>query len=80
MPGNDIAAEDLATCREAVQDETNPPMMVWLDAKSGGLAVQFDLRHAVQVCALPVVIPVEVLRANGVNAALLDAIAAAHGQ
>ena len=80
MPGNDIAAEDLATCREAVQDEANPPMMVWLDAKSGGLAVQFDLIHAVQVCALPVVIPVEVLRANGVNAALLDAIAAAHGQ
>ena len=80
MPGNDITAKDLATCKEAVQEEANPPMMVWPDAKSGGLAVQFDLIHAVQVCALPVVIPVEVLRANGVNAALLDAIAAAHGQ
>jgi hypothetical protein len=80
MPGNDIAAEGLTTCREVVQEEPNPPMMVWLDAKSGGLAVQFDLIHALQVCALPVVIPVEVLRANGVNAALLDAIAAARGQ
>lgn len=80
MPGGEITAEDLATCKDAVQDTPNPRMMVWLDAKSGGLAVQFDLPHAVQACAAPVVIPVDVLRANGVNADLLDAIAAAHGQ
>jgi hypothetical protein len=80
MPGSDIAAEDLAGCKAAVRDEADPPMMVWLDAKSGGLAVQFDLVHAVQVCAVPVVIPVAVLRADGVNALLLDAIAAAHSE
>jgi hypothetical protein len=78
MPWNDITAEDLATCREAVQETDNPPVMVWLDAKSDGLAVQFDLRHAAQACAVPVVIPLAVLRANGANAALLDAIDAAH--
>jgi hypothetical protein len=79
MPGNDIAAEDIDGCKEAVRAEANPPMMVWLDAKSGGLAVQFDLIHAVQACAVPVVIPLAVLRANGANAALLEAIEAAHG-
>ena len=78
MPGNDIAAEDIDGCKEAVRAEANPPMMVWLDAKSGGLAVQFDLIHAVQACAVPVVIPLAVLRANGANAALLEAIEAAH--
>jgi hypothetical protein len=78
MPGNDIAAEDIAGCQEAVRDEASPPMMVWLDAKSDGLAVQFDLIHAVQACAVPVVIPVAVLRADRANATLLDAIDAAH--
>ena len=76
--GNDIPAEDLASCKEAVRETDDPPMMVWLDAKSGGIAIQFDLPHAVQACAVPVVIPLAVLRANGANAALLDAIAAAH--
>ncbi len=80
MPGSDIAAEDLAGCKEAVQGEANPAMMVWLDAKSGGLAVQFDLIHALQACAVPVVIPIAVLRADGANAALLDAIDAAHSE
>jgi hypothetical protein len=77
MPGTDIAAEDLATCKEAVQEAPDPPMMVWLDAKSGGVAVQFDLPHAVQACAVPVVIPLATLRAAGANAALVDAIEAA---
>jgi hypothetical protein len=50
MPGSDIAADDVANCKEAVQGAADPPaMMVWLDAKSGGLAVQYDLAHAVQV-------------------------------
>jgi hypothetical protein len=79
-PGGDIAPEDLAACKEAAQDTANPPMMAWLDARSGGLAVQFDLPHAVQVCAIPVAIPIEVLRADGANGALLDAISAAHGR
>jgi hypothetical protein len=78
--GNDVPAEDLASCKETVQKTDNPPMMVWLDAKSGGIAIQFDLPHAVQACAAPVVIPVAVLRADGANVALLDAIDAAHGE
>jgi Autotransporter beta-domain len=50
MPGSDIAADDLANCKEAVQGAADPPaMMVWLDAKSGGLAVQYHLAQAVQV-------------------------------
>jgi hypothetical protein len=76
--GNDVPAEDLASCKEAVQDTDTPPMMVWLDAKLEGIAIQFDLPHAVQACAVPVVIPAAVLRADGANAALLDAIDAAH--
>ena len=80
MAGNDIPVEDLAGCKEAVQETNNPPMMVWLDAKLGGIAIQFDLPHAVQACAVPVVIPLAVLRADGANAALLDAIDAAHSE
>ena len=79
MPGTDIADEDRAACKEAVRETAGPPgMMVWLDAKSGGIAVQYDLVHAVQACALPVVIPVAALRANGADPALLEAIEAAH--
>ena len=78
MPGTDIAAEDLANCKEAVQETPDPPMMVWLDAKADGLAVQFDLPHVVQACAVPVVIPVATLREDGANSGLLAAIEAAH--
>ena len=78
-PASDISADDLAACKEAVQQTADPPpMMVWLDAKSNGLAAQFDLIHAVQACAVPVVIPLATLRAHGADAALLDAMDAAH--
>jgi hypothetical protein len=40
--------------------------------------VQFDLPHVVHACAVPVVIPVATLRADGANSGLLDAIEAAH--
>lgn len=78
----DGTAQDQSDCKEAVQDGSDDPpaMMVWLDAKAGGLAVQFDLAHAVQVCAAPVVIPVATLRAEGAQPALLDAIQAAHSK
>jgi hypothetical protein len=77
-PG-DMAPEDRADCKDAVQvDPAEPPaMMVWLDAKHVGLAVQFDLAHVVQVCAAPVVIPLTTLRAEGAKPALLDALEAA---
>ncbi len=75
----DGTAEDRASCKEAVQQIGGDPpdMMVWLDARRGGLAVQYDLSHVVQNCAVPVVIPVATLRADGAQPALLDALALA---
>ncbi len=54
--------------------------MVWLNAKEGGLAVQFDLIHAIQAYADEVVIPVATLRTEGTQAVLVDAIEAAHAK
>jgi hypothetical protein len=74
------AAEDRASCKEAVQNTGSdgpPAMMAWLDARLGGLAVQFDLPHVVQACAVPIVIPVATLHADGAQPAMLDAIEAA---
>jgi hypothetical protein len=74
-----VDAED-DECREAVStsiDDGPPAMTVWLDAKAGGLAVQFDLAHVVQACADVVVVPVATLKAEGANPVLTDAIAAA---
>ena len=67
-------------CRDAVTNWSGeaPPMMAWLDAKAGGLAVQFYLPHVVQACADAVVIPVVTLRHKGAQAVLTDAIEAAH--
>ncbi len=69
-----------ADCREAVRDTGNdaPAATVWLDAKDGGLAVQFDLPHVVQACADEIVIPAAVLRAEGADASFVEAIEAAH--
>jgi hypothetical protein len=75
--------EDRTACNDAVRNtgEDEPPaMMAWLDARQGGLAVQFDLAHVVQACADPVVIPLATLRAEGAQPVLLDAIEAAHGK
>lgn len=73
-------ADDTA-CREAVSAtfQGKPPaMMVWLDAKAGCPAVQFDLAHAVQACADAVVIPANVLRTEGAQGLVVDATEAAH--
>jgi hypothetical protein len=70
-------------CREAVAetyDGQPPAMMAWLDAKAGGLAVQFDLAHVVQACADPVVIPVATLRREGAQPLLAVALESAHAQ
>ncbi|MCJ2063863.1 DUF4163 domain-containing protein [Methylobacterium sp. J-088] len=67
-------------CRESVTETFSgdpPAMMAWLDAKEGGLAVQFDLAHAVQACADAVVIPNAVLRREGAKPILVDALDAA---
>jgi len=72
--------DDLKQCKEAVTDMAAggpPPMMVWLDAGQGGLAVQFDLPHVVKPCEQAVVIPARTLREAGASAALIKALAAA---
>lgn len=74
---------DEEACREAVTNtsgERPPAMMAWPDAKAGGLAVQFDLPHAVQACADIVVIPTATLRQDGASSVLTDAIDAAHAR
>jgi hypothetical protein len=74
------SADSQAECRQALQDfaaDSAPPAMVWLDAKTGGLAVQVGLPHVMQACEAAVVVPVATLRAEGAQPALLDAIQAA---
>ncbi len=51
-------------------------MMAWLDAKAGGLAIQFGLPHVVQACEVAA-IPAATLRAEGAQPALVDALQAA---
>ena len=73
--------DDEAECREAVTEAGSsapPPMMAWLDAKAGGLAVTFDLAHAVQACADTVIIPTAALRRAGAKPVLTEALDAAH--
>jgi hypothetical protein len=72
-------SSDLAECKQAFVAEATdgpPGMMVWLDAKGGGLAVQVGLAHVEKACEEPVVIPAAVLRAEGAQPALLKAFEA----
>jgi hypothetical protein len=69
---------DLNDCKQALLDEASagpPGMMVWLDAKGGGLAVQVGLTHVVAACEEPVVIPAPVLGTEGAQPVLLKAFA-----
>jgi hypothetical protein len=69
--------DQLKECKEAIKAVTAdgpPEMMVWLDAKEGGLAAQFDME---QVCMQPIVIPAKTLRAEGASETLLKALDAA---
>ena len=66
-----------AMCVDAVTTGEPPASMVWLDAKQGGMAVQFDLSSAVQNCATPMIIPASVLSAAGADTAMVAAIRAA---
>jgi hypothetical protein len=62
-------------CQQVIEDRSGPPaMMAWLDARTGGLAIEFDLEHVVQACEEPVVVPLATLRAEGAQPALVDAI------
>jgi hypothetical protein len=72
--------QDLLQCREALKESGDPPPAnVWLDAKSGGLAVEIELPHAVAACEDVVIIPASRLSAEGAQPALLKALSAAHG-
>jgi len=69
--------QDLQQCKGAMQSAGDPPAAnVWLDAKSGGLAVEIELPHVVAACEDVVVIPADRLRAEGAQPALLKALAA----
>ncbi len=71
-----------ADCKAAIKDVGTdsgaPAMTVWLDAKGDGLAMSFDLSHAVAACEEVVTIPTAALRKEGANSMLADAIDAAH--
>ena len=75
------ANEDERDCRAVVKEQGDGgpvPMLAWLDAKAGGLALQFDFAHVQQNCSEPIVIPAETLRREGASPRLLAALAAAH--
>ena len=74
------SANENAECKQAVAEASGdapPPMSAWLDGRRGGLVLQFDLPHAMQACAEPVLIPVAVLRQEGASPDLVEAIEAA---
>jgi hypothetical protein len=69
---------ELAQCRQALTEAGDPPPAnVWLDAKSGGLAVEIELPHAMAACEDVVVIPNAALRAAGAQPELVKALLAA---
>jgi hypothetical protein len=69
-------------CRDTVAqagiDGAPPGMMAWLDANTAGLVVEFNLPHVSRACGDSVTIPAAALREEGANAALVDALLAAH--
>ena len=72
------AGDEEQECRQAIaQGGAATPMLAWLDAQTGGLALQFDLGHAEQACSEPVVLPIALLRHEGASPRLLAALTAA---
>jgi hypothetical protein len=70
-------SSDLDDCKQALQGEATdgpPGMMVWLDAKGHGLAVEVGLPHIEAACEEPVVIPAALLRTEGAQPSLLKAL------
>lgn len=77
-PAEDASDDE---CREAVaatRDGKPPGMMAWLTPGGEGLAVQFDLEHAVQACADEITIPIATLRTEGASPGLIRALETAH--
>lgn len=69
---------DLGDCGTVLSDD-GLQFMLWPDAAADGLALEpSSLPHVVKACADTQTIPTAVLRKQGVDARLLDAIDAAH--
>ncbi len=68
-------------CIEAMQEagaDGPPAITPYLDARTGGLGIEFDVAHVVEACADPVVLPLATLRAEKTLERTLKAIEAAH--
>ena len=76
--GDRATDKDCIEAMEQAGAEAPPAMTPWLDARTGGLGVQFDTAHAVEACADPLVLPLATLRAENTPAPTLQAIEAAH--
>jgi hypothetical protein len=67
-------------CKEPLSDP-ELKFNLWPDARGGGIEMEPEgLPHAVLACGDSVLIPAAALRKMGVQAAMVDAIDAAHGQ
>jgi hypothetical protein len=67
-----------ADCKD-VLDGSVQGVVLWIDARRGGVALQAaDLPHVVAACAAQVVMPLSELRKLGASAKLIDAIDTAH--
>jgi hypothetical protein len=72
---------DAKDCIDAMQEagaDGPPAITPYLDAKTGGLGIEFDVAHVVAACVDPVVLPLATLREEKTPELTLKAIEAAH--
>lgn len=70
---------ELKTDCKDVLDTNVSGLILWVDAKRGGVAMSAaDLPHVVAACAVDVVMPLAELRKRGASPKLIDAIDTAH--
>ena len=72
--------ERLGDCGDVWTTESmgDTSFKVWLDAENGGLSVSPEFAHVIQACADSVTMTPEEMRTNGVSAAIIQAVTAAH--
>ncbi len=72
-------AEWLGQCRDMFTEDmlADEYFKVWLDAQTGGVAVQADFPHLAQYCAETATMNEEEMRRFGVTPAIIDAVLAA---
>ncbi|MFC5345966.1 hypothetical protein ACETK8_16960 [Brevundimonas staleyi] len=73
-------AEHLGDCGDVWTAESmgDTSFKLLLDAEEGGLSVQPEFAHVVQACADRVTMTPEEMQSNGVSAAMIEAVTAAH--